>query len=203
MKRILAGFVTTMIMGLMIWTGLHRSPSSTQPATDSETDSRSQDARFQNLSVQDRARLQGATDCIERLLVSARQGDADSYLGAFGGPLRARLEHEADERGRDAFALLLRRAGLARKSHAIFAPEPDGDRLGAARITVESTFADRLERQTFRLERATGGWLITEIETARDRVPKNALGSLATYQEPEGNPLAGEPVKSASGVKEN
>jgi len=187
MKRILAGLFTTMIMGLMIWSGLNRSPSPTRPATESETDSRSQD-----LSVQNRARLQGATDCIEGLLASARDGDAASYLGAFGGPLRARLEREADERGRDAFALLLRRAGLARKSHAIFAPESDGDRTDAARITVESTFADRLERQTFRLERAEGGWLVTDIETAREQVPKNSLGSLATYQEPEGNPVASD-----------
>jgi len=187
MKRSLAGLVTTMIMGFLIWSGLNRSPSSTHPATDSETGSRLQDLRFEN-----RARLHGATDCIEGLLASARDGDAASYLDAFGGPLRARLEREADERGRDAFALLLRRAGLARKSHAIFAPEPDGNRTGAARITVESAFADRLERQTFRLERAEGGWLVTEIETAREQVPKNSLGSPATYEEPEGIPVAGD-----------
>jgi hypothetical protein len=180
MKRNLAGLFTTIVMGLMIWTGLNRSPSSTPSATDSEADPKSQDPRFQDLGFQNRAGLQGAADRIEGLLASARDGNAASYLGAFGGPLRARLEREADERGRDAFALLLRRAGEARRSHAIFAPEPAGDRTDAARITVESTFADRLERQTFRLERAKGGWLVTEIETARQQVPKNSPGSLAT-----------------------
>ncbi|MFI5455481.1 MAG: hypothetical protein ACHRXM_08515 [Isosphaerales bacterium] len=198
MKRLLAGLFTTMIMGFLIWSGLKRSPSPTRPAIESETDSRLQDLSFEN-----RARLKGATDCIEGLLASARDGDAASYLRAFGGPLRAHLERKADERGRDAFALLLRRAGLARKSHAIFAPEPDGDRTDAARITVESAFADRLERQTFRLERAEGGWLITEIETAREHVPKNSLGSLATYEEPEGNPVASDLVESVSDAKQN
>jgi len=198
MKRILAGLFTTMITGLMIWTGLNRSNSPMRPASESGTDS-----RFQDLGFQNRASLQGATDRIEGLLASARDGDTASYLGAFDGPLRARLEREADEHGRDAFALLLRRAGLARKSHAIFAPQPDGDRTGLARITVESTFADRLERQTFRLEHTNGGWLITEIETARQQVPQNAPGTLATYQEPEGNPVAGDPVQSGGEVNQN
>ena len=203
MKRILAGLFTTIIMGLMIWTGLNRSPSSTRSATDSETGSgfSGSDSRIPALRM--RAGLQGAADRIEGLLASARDGDAAAYLGAFGGPLRARLEREADERGRDAFALLLRRAGLARKSHAIFAPEPDGDRAGAARITVESTFADRLERQTFRLEHTKGGWLVTAIETAREQVPQNAPGTLATYQEPEGNPVAGDSVQSVSDANQN
>ena len=197
MRRAIAGLLTTIIMGSMLWIGLGRSPSSSQPATSSSTDSKFEYSRFQ-----DRIRLEGATDRIEGLLASARAGDTVSYLGAFGGPLRARLEREADELGRDAFAARLRRAGLARKSHAIFAPEPDGDRSGAARITVESTFADRLERQTFRLERAAGGWLITEIETARERVPKNALGSLATYDEPEGTPVATDAFDPANERRE-
>jgi len=188
MKRILAGLVTTMIMGLMIWSGLKGSPSPTRPGAGPETD-----GRFQDLGFRNRAGLDGAADRIEGLFASARDGDAAAYLGAFDGPLRARLEREADERGRDAFAALLRRAGLARKSHAIFAPEPDGNRAGLARITVDSTFADRLERQTFRLERTSGGWLVTEIETAHQHVPRNAPGTLATYQEPEGSPVAVDP----------
>ena len=85
----------------------------------------------------------------------------------------------------------------------IFAPEPDGDRLDAARITVESTFADRIERQTFRLEQAASGWLVTEIETAREHVPKTPLGSLATYEEPEGPPVAAGSDEPASDEIEN
>jgi len=203
MNRVLAGALTTIIMGLTVWTGLNRSPTSTRPAIDLELDSRFQDSRLQDLGSRNRATLQGATDRIEGLLASVRDGNADSYLGAFGGSLRTRLEREADECGRDAFALRLRRAGLARTSHAIFAPAPDGDSTDAVRITVESTFASRIERQTFRLEHDAGGWLVTEIETARERVPHRALGSLANYEAPEGNPMAGDPVESASDTKED
>ena len=114
----------------------------------------------------------------------------EAYLEAFGGSLRARLEHEAKELGWAAFSARLRRAGQVKTSHAIFAAEPDGPGVDAARITVETAYRDRLERQTYRLERADGTWLVTEVETARDVVPKNPLGSLATYEEPEGVPVA-------------
>jgi hypothetical protein len=192
MKRILAGLLTAIIMGVIVWTGLGPSASKSHRTTNSEVDSR----------FQEQVRLQGATDHIEGLLASARAGDAASYLSSFGGPLRARLERDADERGRAAFALSLRRAGLARKSHALFDPEPEGERQGAARITVESTYADRLERQTFHLERAAGGWVVTEVETAREHVPKNPLGSLATYEAPEGIPVGKESRRSAGDVNQ-
>jgi hypothetical protein len=198
MKRIVAGLLTTLLAVLMIRTGLYRSQTPTLPASGSNARSGSEG---DNLGS--RAPLEGATDCVEKLLASARNGDAASYLDRFGGALRARLEREADERGRAAFAQLLRRAGLARKSHAIFGPEFDGDRAGAARLTVESAFADRVERQTFRLERAEGRWRVIEIETPREHVPKKALGSLATYEEPEGMPTVGGSAELAGAATED
>jgi len=191
MRHTVAGLLTAIIMGLVLWSALAYSPRSSQPATDPGI----RDSRLPNAGG-----FEGGANRIEALLASARQGDVATYLSAFGGPLRARLEREAGEYGWGAFALGLRRAGLARKSHAIFAPEPDGDREDAVQITVESTFADRLERQTFRLERGGAGWLVTEVDTARERVPTNALGSPATFQEPEGIPVATgsvEPVGDA------
>jgi hypothetical protein len=188
MKRVLAGLLTTIVMGSMIWTALSRSPASSPSTTDSLPDTRYQDSRFQH-----KVELSGATACIERLVASAQAGDVASYLKAFGGLARDRFERETEEIGRDVFALRLRRAGIARQSHAIFAPEPDGNRLDRATITVESTFADRIERQTFRLERGNGDWLVTEIDTAREYRPKMPLGSLATYDEPEGPPVVAGP----------
>jgi hypothetical protein len=192
MRRILAGSLTAIIMGFLIWNSVGRSTALRHAAN-----SGGEDSRFQKS-----AKYQEATACIERLLESARKGDVFSYLNAFGGPLRERLERQADERGRDVFALRLRRAGLARKSHAIFAPRPAGDRGLAASITVESTFSDRLERQTFQLERAAGGWLVAEIESAGERASAKPIGALATYDEPEGAPVelrpdetVGEPTK--------
>jgi hypothetical protein len=187
MKRILAGLLTAIIMGVITWIG-HGRPSAPGPSPTGF----GPDSGFQGSNFSKNASLKGATACIEALLEAAKAGDVVAYLNAFGGPSHARLAREADEIGREDFALRLRRAGLARKGHAIFAPEPDGDRLDAAMITVESTFADRIERQTFRLEQTNSGWLVTEIETAREHVPKNQLGSLAKYEEPEAAPVAAD-----------
>jgi hypothetical protein len=188
MRRILAGSLTVIIMGSLIWNALCPSAALRPSASSAGDESVITSSRFQTS-----AQYPDATACIERLLESARKGDVFAYLNAFGGPLRERLLREADERGRDAFALRLRRAGVARKSHAIFAPRPAGDRALAASITVESTFSDRLERQTFRLERADTGWLVTEVETASERASAKPIGALATYDEPEGAPVEPRP----------
>jgi hypothetical protein len=196
MNRALAGVLTALIMGLVLWTGLKRSHTLTRSATASQPDPRMPDYRDQDPGTGNRASLHGAIDRIEDLLASVRNGDARSYLACFGGALRPRLEHEAGELGPDVFAARLKSAGQARYSHAVFAPEPDGDRQGALRITVESTFADRLERQTFLVEHEPGGWVITEVETPRERIPKYPLGSLAHFQQREGNPVAGAALQS-------
>ena len=184
MKRVAAALITAIIMTLMTWTALSQPRFPRNATKVAEADFGSQDS-----TLPASAKFEGATSCIEGLLASARAGDVASYLAAFGGPLRDRLAREADELGRDAFALQLRRASQARKSHAIFTPESEGGSGDGARIVVESTFADRIERQTFRLEHAPNRWLITETETAREHVPKTPFGSLAKYQEPEGPPV--------------
>jgi hypothetical protein len=185
MKRFVAGSLTVLVMTLMICTALLRSHTPGPDGEVMEANSILQDSRSKSAG-----QFKGATACIERLLASARAGDVNAYLTTFGGALRDRLTREADEVGRDAFAARLRRTTLARKSHAVFAPEADSNLPDTARITVESTFADRIERQTFRLERAANGWLVTDSATAREHVPKTSFGSLATYQEPEGPPVA-------------
>jgi hypothetical protein len=134
--------------------------------------------------------LRPAAERVSELLSSARAGDVASYLGSFGGPLRARLEREAEERGRAAFGRDLRRAAAARKSHAVFAAEPDSAAGDSVRVTVEAVFKDRLERHTYRLERAATDWLVTEVAVTHEIVPRIALGSVASYQEPEGVPVA-------------
>jgi hypothetical protein len=188
LKRFLAALCTLILMGGMLWTGLrHRDPS----AEGSPARLRlSRDAG--RPVVQD---LSGASRRIEALLDEATRGDVAAYLASFDGPLRTRLEQQADERGRAALAAELRRAAQARQSHAVFAPVADGEDPATARITVESIFADRIERQTYHLARRNAAWLVTGVETARDRVPKNPLGSLATFHEPEGVPVASENVQ--------
>ena len=127
------------------------------------------------------------------LLESAWNGDVAGYLDCFSGPLRERLEREVNERGRDVFAADLKRAARSRKSHAIFAVEPEG--AAAARITVETVYPDRNERQTYHLAQETGGWLVNDVETVRSQVPKARYGMPASYQEPEGVPVQGLAVQ--------
>ncbi len=186
MKRVLAGGMTIVMLSLMIGMGLGR--RHTQSAPDAETAARR--ARLDVDSRSASASFPGASDRIEELIASARKGDVPAYLGAFGGALRARLDREAVELGWADFSARLRSAGRAAMSHAIFAAEPDGPGPDAARITVETAYRDRIEHQTYRLQHAAGLWHVTDIETASDLVPENPLGSLATYQEPEGVPVA-------------
>ncbi len=120
-----------------------------------------------------------------------------AYLAAFAPALRARLEREADEKGRAAFAESLRAAARARKSHAVFAPEADGP--DAARVVVEAVYPDRNERQTYRLERSDGGWLVADVETVRAHRPQARFGTPASYREPEGVPV---PVETPAGEEE-
>jgi hypothetical protein len=190
MRRVSTIVGTILIMTAMFWAGIRgpTRPRTTADANDVRRTTTAADFRIADSPTAD----SGVRDAVARLdglFQSAQSGDAAGYLAAFGGPLRARLEREAGESGQDVFAGNLRRAASARKGHAIFAPEPDGGRSGALRIVVESAFADRIERQTYHLERGPAGWLVTEVETARDRIPRNKLGSLATYHEPEGVPV--------------
>jgi hypothetical protein len=184
MKRLFATICALGLMGIMLRAGL-RGPASTAPAVP--------DLGRYNAADRPRAELSGVTDRIEAWLDCARRGDVSGYLASCLGPLRSRLERQADEVGRVAFAEDLRRTAGVRKSHALFEPEPDAESSDGARIVVESTFADRIERQTCLLSRQGSTWLIRDVETAKDRLPPKPLGSLASFEEPEGVPVPVSP----------
>ena len=189
MRRLLATICALGLMGMMLRAGL-RGPASTAQAV----------PEIGPFAAADRSPIElgGVADRIEALLDCARRGDVSGYLSSYSGPLRTRLNHQVDEVGRAAFAEELRRTARARKGHAIFEPEPDGDAPHSARIVVESTFADRIERQTFRLVRDGSSWVIRDVETARDHLPPKPLGSLASFEEPEGVPV---PVRARDSGK--
>jgi hypothetical protein len=178
MKRIVAGVLTVALMGVLLYLGANR-PEGTSPRGTgaSPSDSKPDPAE---------ARL-------STLLESAWNGDVAGYLNCYAGPLRERLEREVNERGRAVFASDLRRAARSRKSHAIFAVEPEGE--AAARIVVETVYPDRNERQTYHLAEQGGLWLVSDVETIRSQVPKARYGTPATYQEPEGVPVQGLAVQ--------
>jgi hypothetical protein len=177
MKRIIAGLLTVALMGVLLWSGRNRSAT---PAVS--------EANRTGSNAPDPAELR-----LGSLLESALNGDVTGYLNCFSGPLRQRLDREVSERGRDVFAADLKRAAQSRKSHAIFAVEPEG--AGAARITVETVYPDRNERQTYHLAQETGGWFVNDVETVRSQVPKARYGMPASYQEPEGVPVQGLAVQ--------
>jgi hypothetical protein len=195
MKRPLAAIAAVLVMAAMLWLGRNQSGSTGSAVAPAVAEERSSDGQ----PGVDRG---GAARRIEGLLADAERGDVDAYLAAFSAPLRERLTRQAEERGRRGFGEELRRTARARKSHAVFEPEPEGGGPDKARVAVESTFADRIERQTFRVARVASGWVITDVETARDHVPRNALGSAATYQAPEGPPVS-VPVPAATGPDES
>lgn len=182
MKRIIAAAITVILMGLMFWSSL-RSPSAANRA-----DSRSVATNQESAQAIDLALTPNPAEVrVRALLDSAWRGDVAGYLASFGGALRERIERMAAERGREAFADELRGASRTRKSHAVFAAEPDGDL--AARVTVETVYPDSNERRTYLVEKIADEWLVTEAETVRDRRPKAKFGSAANFQEPEGVPV--------------
>ncbi len=136
--------------------------------------------------------LREAENQLRTLLDRARSGDVPGYLSAFAEPLRSRIEREANERGLDRFADDLRQSASTRKSHAIFAPQPDGP--DSCQITVESVYPDRNERQTYRLEQSNSGWLVSSIDTVRAREPVARYGTPAAYLAPEGVPVQASDV---------
>jgi hypothetical protein len=185
MKQLLAGLITLALMGFLLYSGLRRAapegaggglPISSSEASDPSP---------------------GPEARVRSLLADASAGDVPAYLAAFAPNLRARLEREADENGRVAFAESLRAAANARKSHAVFAAEPDGP--DASKVVVEAVYPDRNERQTYRLERSDGGWLVADVETIRAHRPQAKFGTPASYKEPEGVPV---PVEVPTGEDE-
>jgi|GEM_PF-1298827 len=182
MRRLAAGVLTVLLMGILAWSGLRRPPSESGAESESESKSR---------PVAGETETKGANpaeDRIRTLLDSAWEGDVTKYLAAFDGPIRQRLEREVDERGRATFAESLRTAARSRKSHAVFAAESEGE--DSARVTVETVYTDRNERQTYRVDRRPGGWLVTDVETIRGHQPKAKYGTPANYQEPEAPPVS-------------
>jgi len=133
--------------------------------------------------------LSGVAERIEYLLECARRGDVRGYVNSFCGAFRARLEQRVEELGPDAFANELRRFGQLKKGHTVFAAEPDDEAVEIVRIAVETIFPDRNERQTYRLKRCLAEWFVIDVGEARDLVPKNVVGSWATFREPEGVPV--------------
>lgn len=186
-RKILAGAVASVVMLLLLLKGLSRP----EPSAPVETSNNTSAASPSSPAPEDNP-LRDAESALRDLLDRGKEGDVSGYLSAFAEPLRSRIEREAKERGFDRFAADLRQAAQARKSHALFAPEPEGP--DACRITVESVYPDRNERQTYRLENNGSTWLVSSIENVRAREPIARYGAPAAYLAPEGVPVQASDV---------
>jgi hypothetical protein len=174
-KRLLAGVITVGLMGVLLWSGATRAPApNPEPMGPPVTEVRS-------------AAATPAEERVQTLMAAARMGYVGAYLGSFTGPLKQRLAREVAERGDEAFADDLRKASASRKSHAVFAAEPDGP--DAASVTVEAVYPDRNERQVYRVERTDAGWLVAGVESVKSHQPKSRYGEPAAYVAPEGMPV--------------
>jgi hypothetical protein len=174
MKRFTAGALTIVVMGVLLWSGARRAPQSLVGPTASEAGARP---------------ASPSEERVHALLASAEAGDVSAYLDSFTGAVRQRLEREVNERGRRAFADDLRRAARVRKSHAVFASEPDGP--DAALVTVETVYPDRNESRSYRVSRGVSGWLVSDVATVRSHQPPSKFGAPAVFVAPEGVPVQG------------
>lgn len=105
-------------------------------------------------------------DAVIWVMVQAcREGDARRYLDCFAGKLWERLAKVAQEQGDRAFSTSLRQMIAPVKGIAVFEPKRDGQ--GDWRIVAEFVFADRTERQTFRVRQVGDAWKIVGVESAR------------------------------------
>ncbi|RUL89202.1 hypothetical protein [Tautonia sociabilis] len=194
MRKLLSGLLTAAVLGAMAWSARDR-PAADRDDGPIPAESGGPQPQAEFLATAPGRfgpdPIDGAEESVRNLLADAREGDVDAYLDAFDDDLRARLEREVAELGPEAFARQLREAAIARKSHAVFAPEPDGE--GRARVTVEAVYPDRNERQTFRLRFESGRWLVAEVETVRARQPEDRVGSPASFQAPEAPPVMASP----------
>jgi hypothetical protein len=173
MKRLLAGVVTIVLMAVLLWNGARRDTST--PVDES------------SLVAARPSTIKPAETTVHALLASAKAGDVTTYLDTFTGPLKDRLSRQVAERGRAPFADDLRNASRSRKSHAVFAAEPDGP--DAAMVTVEAVYPDRNERQTYRVEKTDAGWLVAGVETIKSHQPQSKYGAPVVYLAPEGPPV--------------
>jgi hypothetical protein len=184
MKTIVAGLMTTAILAAVIVFGVPRSEvRKTTSALSSAADEPVPSLPY----MSETSSFHPAEHVVRQLLDAGEAGDVMAYLAAFADPLRTRIERDVQTRGRDVFAHNLKRAAAARKSHAVFAAEPEGD--DSARVVVETVYPDRNERQTYRVEHTAEGWRIGDVTTARSHSPSARFGAIATYVAPEGVPV--------------
>ncbi|GAB6167395.1 hypothetical protein JCM19992_33950 [Thermostilla marina] len=106
---------------------------------------------------------------------AAEAGDDSAYLRLTDGELKNRLEATRREQGADAFRRALKQTAQGLKAlNMIRAPESSEERVV---LDVDLVYEDRSERQRFTLEKRSGGWIITALESAEYYQPEIPYGT--------------------------
>jgi hypothetical protein len=103
-------------------------------------------------------------DAIYAMLDAARAGDVKAYLSSYTGQMDAALKQSLAETTEAGFAKYLTESNVAVKGIAIAEPQPLTDR--EVKVRVEYVYQDRNEAQTMYLEKGSGGWKITRVDSA-------------------------------------
>jgi hypothetical protein len=166
MKPIIAGSLTVIFLTVMVCLGL-RGPVR-------EPDSQA--------SVEETG-PHPAEETIRNLVRFGDEGNVENYLDSFVGRMRADLEHEVTEKGREAFAEELIKAASARKGHVVYAPRPEN--RNSLLVDFEAVYPDRNERQTYRVTRSEETWKISGVSELKGGQPASKFGSEVAPVDPD------------------
>ena len=103
-------------------------------------------------------------DTIYGMLDAARAGDVQAYLGNYSGQMSTALQQSIAETTEPKFAQYLKDSNAAIKGVAISEPQALTDTQ--VKVRVEYVYQDRNEAQTMLLDKQSGVWKITQVESA-------------------------------------
>lgn len=101
-------------------------------------------------------------DAIYAMLDSARVGDIKKYMASYTGEMAQALQRARSES--TDFAKYLRDSNAAIKGIAVMEPQAVSDR--EVKTRVEYVFEDRNEVQFFYLDKMSGGWKISRVDSS-------------------------------------
>lgn len=103
-------------------------------------------------------------DAIYGMLDAARAGDVNSYLANYTGQMSTALQQSIAESTEAKFGQYLKDSNAAIKGVAISEPQQLTDTQ--VKVRVEYVFQDRNEAQIMYLEKQSGTWKITRVDSA-------------------------------------
>jgi hypothetical protein len=102
-------------------------------------------------------------DAIYGMLDAARAGDVKAYLANYSGQMSTAFEQSIAETTESKFAQYLRDSNAAIKGVAISEPQQLTDTQ--VKVRVEYVYQDRNEAQLMYLEKQSGAWKITQVNS--------------------------------------